>query len=485
SRSIRWWRRITMDTNGDKDGGKSDSESYLSDTTEESLPDLPLVEDIMKRLASSQSTPLSVAKRPSARAGTQPHTVSSRAPTIVENGGKIVENGGTIVENGSKDIDEEPTIRKFYAHGAIVNTDYSRLAEEWVPQVNDIVQLTGAKLIQLVKDWGWSKGTMMVVRNSSLTGKEPYGKLTACTPGVTRAESVNASSGLTLPARQVVCPAWRISKILSLEHIGHEPERPKRVARISEVIAKAIQEHPEHRTGRIGTSLPLKRREERLHRLFWMHSDQVRLYRRYHDVVVHDNTCKTNRMGMSLTCFVVVDSTFRTRLVACALGRHETQEYYAWGLRQFLSATKQEDEEGFLYPKTIIMDEEAAMEAAIGQELDGKTNIVSCSRHMDRNIRSKIQRRLPSDDGDAFMRMFELARESITEDSFRMIWKDLCQKFGGNGKEERCQPENVNNGNQAERGDQPVDRDDHLFAEYEWGSMGVYLRRMRRRRDDT
>ncbi|KAG9060747.1 hypothetical protein KI688_008924 [Linnemannia hyalina] len=176
--------------------------------------------------------------------------------------------------------------------------------------------------------------------------------------------------------------------------------------------------------------------------------------------------------------------------------RQESQEYYAWGLQQLLEATKTET--GYVYPTTIIMDEEAAMEAATDQVLTGRTNIVSCIWHMLRNIRRHIKRVFPKCvDQEAFMDVFNEAREAITEDAFRMIWMGLCQRFGGEGRGERREPEikSMVKGKKAEKvkgeekkdspsqDDQLVDRDDHMFVEYEWGDWGKYLRRMRRRRE--
>ncbi|KAG0199057.1 hypothetical protein BGX31_004392, partial [Mortierella sp. GBA43] len=64
--------------------------------------------------------------------------------------------------------------------------------------------------------------------------------------------------------------------------------------------------------------------------VFWMSPHQVTLYRRYHDIVVHDTTAGTNRFGMSLHCFVVVDASFKSRLVASALTSSERIEDYNW-----------------------------------------------------------------------------------------------------------------------------------------------------------
>lgn len=64
--------------------------------------------------------------------------------------------------------------------------------------------------------------------------------------------------------------------------------------------------------------------EGRLQRIFWMSPSQRSLYRRYRDVVLSDNTFKTNRFSMPLNALVIVDNNGRSRLVGCSLvsGEH-------------------------------------------------------------------------------------------------------------------------------------------------------------------
>lgn len=243
----------------------------------------------------------------------------------------------------------------------------------------------------------------------------------------------------------------------------------------------------------------MDKKDGSLDRLFWMSQEQIALYKRYPDVVVHDNTCKTNRLGMSLTCFVIVDSSNRTRLIACALSRHESTEDYAWGLDRLLEATDN------TYPSTIMMDEDAAMMAATNLALTGKTNIVLCIWHMIRNVQLHLDRNVKRrKDQKEFMKGFNMAREAVTEDAFREVWMGLCKKFGGSGDGKRRKSEanarptrnndinekgkaNTAGGKKAmdslSQADKAIDRDDHLFAEYEWGKFGSYMKRMRRRRE--
>ena len=48
--------------------------------------------------------------------------------------------------------------------------------------------------------------------------------------------------------------------------------------------------------------------ERRLSGIFWMSPSQQDLYRQFHDVVLNDNTCKTNKYNMYLSKFMVKDN---------------------------------------------------------------------------------------------------------------------------------------------------------------------------------
>ncbi|CAG8619737.1 17321_t:CDS:2, partial [Gigaspora rosea] len=62
--------------------------------------------------------------------------------------------------------------------------------------------------------------------------------------------------------------------------------------------------------------------------LFWMSTEQQILWLRYHDVIMHDNTCKTNCYNQPLSLFVTPDNNLKTRIVAQAIVDDETQSSY-------------------------------------------------------------------------------------------------------------------------------------------------------------
>lgn len=64
--------------------------------------------------------------------------------------------------------------------------------------------------------------------------------------------------------------------------------------------------------------------------LFWMSPEQQILFLHYHDVILHDNTCKTNHYNHPLSLFVTPDNNLKTRIIAQAIVNDETQLSYEW-----------------------------------------------------------------------------------------------------------------------------------------------------------
>ena len=57
------------------------------------------------------------------------------------------------------------------------------------------------------------------------------------------------------------------------------------------------------------------------------------LWPKFRDIIIYDNTSKTNRYEMALSLFVAIDSNYKTRIVAQALIKYETQADYNWILQ--------------------------------------------------------------------------------------------------------------------------------------------------------
>src|SRR5436853_2609408 len=73
-----------------------------------------------------------------------------------------------------------------------------------------------------------------------------------------------------------------------------------------------------------------------------MSPSQIALWLEYHDVVLNDNTAKTNRYNMPLSLFLIVDNNTKSRLVAQSLVSDEMVETYKWILECTKKATMTE-----------------------------------------------------------------------------------------------------------------------------------------------
>ncbi|RHZ65115.1 hypothetical protein Glove_319g96 [Diversispora epigaea] len=98
--------------------------------------------------------------------------------------------------------------------------------------------------------------------------------------------------------------------------------------------------------------------ENRLVRLFWISPAQIVFWLEYHDVILNDNTAKTNRYQMPLSLFLTVDNNTRSCLVVQALVSDKTTESYNWILGYIKKATITE-------PLVFVTDANPAVDAAI------------------------------------------------------------------------------------------------------------------------
>jgi len=160
--------------------------------------------------------------------------------------------------------------------------------------------------------------------------------------------------------------------------------------------------------------------ENRLTRLFWMSPSQIALWLEYHDVVLNDNTAKTNRYNMPLSLFLIVDNNTKSRLVAQSLVSDEMVETYKWILECTKKATMTE-------PMVFVTDADPAMDAAVVQIYDTAYPI-HCIFHISENLPKNLKAKL-GNEYDSFVRDFFLCRNSLCEELFHQRWAKLIEKY--------------------------------------------------------
>ncbi|CAB4415520.1 unnamed protein product [Rhizophagus irregularis] len=157
-----------------------------------------------------------------------------------------------------------------------------------------------------------------------------------------------------------------------------------------------------------------------LTRIFWMSPEQLETWHHYSDVILNDNTAKTNRYEMALSFFVAIDNNMKSRIVAQALMDRETKDAYAWVLQCTLDATG-------ITPKVFITDADPGMDAAILLKYPS-TFPIHCIWHISQNLPLRLKSKL-GELFDQFKKDFYECRNSLVEEIFEQKWSDLLVKY--------------------------------------------------------
>ncbi|CAB4407072.1 unnamed protein product [Rhizophagus irregularis] len=157
--------------------------------------------------------------------------------------------------------------------------------------------------------------------------------------------------------------------------------------------------------------------------LFWVTSKQRNeLWPKFHDVVIHDNTAKTNRYKIALSLFVEIDNNFKTRVLVQALTKYETQADYIWILQCTLKVTNN------LSPRVLYTDGDPAMLAAV-QVVYPQTRHLLCIYHIVENIKKKAKALLHNDMVQNFIKDFYYMHNSYTEYQFELRYTEMLTKY--------------------------------------------------------
>ncbi|CAG8826823.1 18732_t:CDS:2, partial [Gigaspora margarita] len=142
-------------------------------------------------------------------------------------------------------------------------------------------------------------------------------------PSIIRRKSYRYSSSGTYEARKVApITQLEILKKKYPQHVFHKQD-------MYNAIYKLHQNNDKRYSGN----------ERRLSGVFWISPSQQELYQRFSDIVLNDNTCKTNKYNMYLSVFMIKDNYGRFKNIANALVVDELSLTYIWILECLLKAT--------------------------------------------------------------------------------------------------------------------------------------------------
>jgi hypothetical protein len=161
--------------------------------------------------------------------------------------------------------------------------------------------------------------------------------------------------------------------------------------------------------------------ECRLSGIFWMSPSQQDLYQRFNDVVLNDNTCKTNKYNMYLSVFMVKDNYGRFRNVANALVEDELSSTYVWILQCLVKATDN------MVPKSFWSDSEPGLINAVAQVFPNIPHFY-CLYHIWQNIIKHLKGKLGSD-FNLFSKAFYSCRNALSIELFEQRWRSMINEF--------------------------------------------------------
>src|SRR2546423_8829386 len=119
-----------------------------------------------------------------------------------------------------------------------------------------------------------------------------------------------------------------------------------------------------------------------------MSPTQQELYQRFSDVVLNDNTCKTNKYNMYLSIFMIKDNYGRFQNVANVLVEDKMSSTYTWILQCLLKATG-------IIPKSFWTDSEPGLINAISQVFPTTLHFY-CLFHIWQNVVKHLKAKLGS-----------------------------------------------------------------------------------------
>lgn len=155
----------------------------------------------------------------------------------------------------------------------------------------------------------------------------------------------------------------------------------------------------------------------------WMFPEQRLNYCRFYDVVIFDNTYKTNRFGMPFGIFTGVNNYGQSVCFAGTIMHDETIESFNWVFSNFLKMVNNHA------PKVLLTDEDQAMMRAINQSFQPYgTKHALCLWHLLKNVMKNLNGALESS-WAKFIKDFYKCLDEYDEEDFMKKWTCLKTNY--------------------------------------------------------
>ncbi|GBC30334.2 protein FAR1-RELATED SEQUENCE 5-like [Rhizophagus irregularis DAOM 181602=DAOM 197198] len=135
--------------------------------------------------------------------------------------------------------------------------------------------------------------------------------------------------------------------------------------------------------------------------IFWMTGNQILMWSHYSDVILYDNTSRTNKYNYPLSLFIIVDNEGKSYLGA---------KSYEWVFQQILDATGIE-------PRVIITDMDPAVDATC-QSVYKSTYHIHYIWHLSQNLPKHLKSKLGRENYKKFIHDFWKAQNSLSVNVF-------------------------------------------------------------------
>ena len=155
--------------------------------------------------------------------------------------------------------------------------------------------------------------------------------------------------------------------------------------------------------------------------IFWMLPEQRERWSKFYDIIIHDNTARTNKYNYPLSLFILIDNYNKSRLAAQAFLQDERQESYEWLFRSCLEACE-------IAPLTFVTDGDPAVISAISIVFP-KTRHIQCLYHLYQNLPKNLRSCLGSSLYQDFIKDFKAIQRSHCESVFEQRSQGIVKKY--------------------------------------------------------
>src|SRR5947209_8146948 len=156
-----------------------------------------------------------------------------------------------------------------------------------------------------------------------------------------------------------------------------------------------------------------------------MSPEQRERWSKFYDIIIHDNTARTNKYNYPLSLFILIDNYNKSRLAAQAFMQDERQESYEWLLRCCLEACE-------IPPTTFITDADPAMIAAASIVFPNAHHM-QCLFHLYQNLSKNLRSSLGPLYKE-FLKDFRAIQRSHCESVFERRSQGIVEKYAAGKK---------------------------------------------------